>query len=633
MVVVIFLALALFLVFGGVESGVARLTDDPAVDEDVAAAQADFPQVGGTAPEHVKLAQRLAAEETGPAAVRAYHEYRKALSLDADNDDALLGIAAIYPLLDREGVDFPVDRALTYCDAVAAVYPADPRPYRVKARLSMGLRGWEGGIDAWNRVLVMYPDDAEALLELGRCLMELGRTAEATAQLERVVSASPDPTEAYLLLAENHRRAGDFAGAFSALGGVPARGHAAADAAVLRARVFEELGEASRAAEQVRVALRHDGNHPGALLQHAVHSYQDEGDLYNAREDLLRILNRTEIEYEPELRDATALHLGIVYRMSGHHDQAHRYLDPLVAREPDALAPRFHWVKVRLAEGTVVDLVVPFEDRLRAMDCQRPEPWFLLGQLCSRSDDLEGLVRAFEKAIDVDPTYAPAYFSLVAVLLEYGNLDEIRRLVAMLYAHEEGRALGSRPDRQFHETFDVSVLESTLEAAAKALETQDPSDLEHLQLRALVRLHLEDAEGALPILETLVTRGEGAAIHRLYLARAALDVGRFAEAVEQLTAAVEDRRSDPLYLYLAHRLLEAEGRAQQAAEGYERILDLMPRSAMGFHGQGRLAHRAGDHDEARALYTRAHEADAGFHPAWRDHLLLDSGDPPDNGVP
>jgi len=632
-VVVIFLALALFLVLGGDGGQGTGLGADPAVREDIAAARTDYPHVGGTAAEHVKLAQNLAVDERGPSAVAAYQEYRKALSLDPENADALLGIAGLYPLLDREGVGFKVERALAYCDAVAETYPEDPRPYRVKARLSMSLRGWEGGVEAWGRVLVIYPDDPEALLELGRCLMELGRSDEAAQRLRQVAGSAPDPTEAYLLLAENHRRVGEYNEVFEALEGVPSRGRGAADAAVIRARILEAIGDVPRAREQVRLALRYDGNHPDALLRDAIFSYQDEGDLYNAREALLRILNRGQIDYEPELRDSTMLHLGIVYRTSGHHDLAHRYLDPLVARDPDDLAARFHWIKVRLAEGPVAELIGPLEDHLRETDSRRPEAWFLLGQMCARSGDLEGLVRGSEKSIDVDPGFAPGYFSLIIVLQEYQNLDEIRRLVALLYAQLEQRPLVEVRDRRFHDTFELSDIAAALEAAATDLEGQDPAGLGHLQLRALVRLHEGDSAGAIPLLETLVRRGDGEAIHRLYLAQAALAEGQQELAAEQLLAAAEDEPGDPAYLYWAHRLNEAVGNVRAANEGFGRIADLAPERPLGYHGLARLAHRAGDWEGAHTLYEKAHGADATFYPAWRDHLLLDAESPPDNAIP
>ncbi len=632
-VVVIFLVLALFLVFGGEGEGPPKLSNEPSVGADLAAARADYPQIGGTASEHVRLAQRLAAAETGPESVRAFQEYRKALALDPDNVEALLGIASISPILDREGVDFSVERALAYCNAVSTVYPDDPRPHRVKARISMSLRGWSGGVDAWNRVLAMYPEDQEALVELGRCFMELDRHDEAVAQLARVAASAADPTEARLLLAETQLRSGRFVEAYGALDGIPARGRAAADAAVLRAQIYEAVGDTDSAREQVRIALRFDGNHPGALLRDAVFSYQDAGDLYNAREALLRIVNRPDIEYERELRDATALHLGIVYRAYGHYDQAHRYLDPLVARKPDDLTARFHWTKVRLAEGSVAELIGPLEDDLRERDCQRPEPWFLLGQLCSRSDDLEGLVRAFEHAIDVDPGFAPAYLSLVAVLEEFESLDQIELIVNALYAHEERRPLLNPVDRGYHDAFDLAEIEGPVGAAARALEQRDPRGLAHLKLRALLHYHSGDFTAAAPLFESLVERGEGAAIHRLYSGRVALADDRYPDATTQLTAAAEVARNDPLYLYLAHRLFEAEGRAEQAAEGYQLVLALLPSSALGAHGMGRLAHRGGDLEGAREWYRRAHDADPEFRPAWRDHLRLDQGEPPDPAVP
>ncbi len=631
-VLVIFLALALFVVINPGDGGPARLSDDSAVKEDIAAARAAFPNVSGTAAEHVKRGHELAAEGTGAAAVKAYDEYRMALALDPDSAEALLGIAALYNLLEREGVDFKVERALTYCDAVSDVDPNDPRPYRVKARVSMNLQGYEAGADAWTRVLVLYPDDQEALMELGRCRMELGQHADAATQLEKAASLASDPTQALLLLAENHRRGRDYGDAFAALDRVPAAGRNGADAAVALAGIFSEVGAEADAREQIRLALRYDGNHSEALLQDAIYRYQQEDDTAGAGENLLRILSQPEIDYQPELRDRAALHLGVVYRLEGNLREAHKRLDPLTARDPENLPARFHQAKLALAEGLAADEVASLSAFLDRTRCEQPQMWFLLGQMYTEIDSLEGVVESFETAIELDPGHVPSYFALIHILGQYENTAEIRRLTGVLYRQlEEEPVLESR-ERLYHDEFDLTVLEGSILEAAEVLELENPGSWQHLALTALYYYHTGNDVIAEPLFDTIATKRHGEPVPRLYQGLIAIRAGRIADASAHFADAADRSRNGAVYLYLSGRLLEEEGRSEPAREVYARLVNYHPDHAFAHHGEARLRHRLGDRAGAAAEYRAAEAADPSFLPAWRDHLLLEMERPLAPGV-
>ncbi len=632
-VLVIFLALAIYIVVNpGAGGHASRLMDDAAVREDVEAARREFPNVGGTAAEHVREGERLAAEGTSAAALRAYDEFRKALALEPETPEALLGIAAIYRYLDREGVDFRVERALTYCDAVAEVYPNDPRPFRVKAKISMDLKGYEAGVEAWTRVLVLYPDDQEAMTELGRCLMELGRHAEAATQLEKAVAVATDQTEPLLLLAENNRRGREYGAAHAALARIPDQGRSGARAAVAMARIAEEVGHDAMAREQVRQALRLDGNLSEALLLDAIYRYQDDGDLEGARENLLRILNQPDIDWEPELRDRAALHLGAVYRLDGDLGRAHDYLDPLVARRPRDLPARYHAAKVSLAENRGAEQAGELNLLLTEERCTVPEMWFLLGQLRIQEENLEGTIGAFERAIELDSSFHPAYYSLIHILGEYGNYDDIRHLVRALYHDLERRDLLRPPRREYHDAFDLSALEGSLLQISDRLETLNPTTQEHLELSALVYYDQGRFDIARPMFESLSNRTEGDSIHQLYLGMMDLDEGNIAGAAEHFEDAREESRTEALYLYLAARMQEEQGRTTAAQQAYDRLMNYHRDHVLLYHGRARLAHRMGDEAGAAAAYRDAHRADPEFLPAWRDHLLLEMGQPLIPGV-
>jgi tetratricopeptide (TPR) repeat protein len=623
----IFFVIALFVVLGSGGGGEPRLVDNPVVAEDVEAAQATYPQVGGTAAEHVRAGQELAAEGSSLSARAAYEEYRKALAKDPDSVEALMGIAAISHILEREEGGFTVQRALAYCDAVSDVHADDPRPHRVRARISMSVKGYSGGVDAWAAVLQRYPDDEEALLEIGRCLMYLGRHDEAADHLNRRSELGVETTAALLLLAENSRRAGHLADALQTLQRIPQEGRRGADAAVATASIFQQVGDEHTAREQVRLALRFDGNHPRALVQDAIHRYQDEGQLDVARENLLRVLERPGIDEMPQLRDEAALHLATVFRLEGALGEAHRYIDPLVAREPQNMPARFQAAKLALAEGRSGETVGPYMMLLEAVDCRDPEPWFLLGQLHVQDENLEGLFTAFLRAVALDEGYAPAYFSLIHALSQYENPDEIRGRVAQLYAQFPERALLEPRDRRYHDPFDLAILAPTLEATAASLAEAEPDEQHHTQLRALVHFHGGARAEADALFDELAEARRGEAIHRDYQGTIALLDSRYGDASARFGDAAEQAPTTALYLYLAGRMLEDEGRLERAEDSYQRLREYHGDHVLALHGEARLRHRLGDADGARALYARAREADESFLPAWRDHLLLDLGRP------
>jgi len=624
-VLVIFLVIALFVVIGPGGSGGDGIADHPAVSADVAAAKRDFPQVGGTAPQHVRRAEELAPVGSDAALVEALQEYRKALALDDECVDAYMGIAAIADELERAGADFDVHRALGYCDAVEESFPDDPRPLRIRARVATSLQGYEAGVTAWGTVLMQHPDDPEALMESGRCLLELGRYAEASERLQQRIASGEALTEPLLLLAENHRRSRDFGAALRILQQVPAEGPRGAEAEVAMADIFSEAGDEASARERVRVALRLDGNHARALLRDAVFRYQDEAQLDAARGNLLRLLGQPDIDEQPRLRDRAALHLATIYRLSGESGSAHRYLDPLVARAPEDLEVRFEQAKLSLIDGSADDVVGPFAALLTDIDCTDPRPWFVCGQLHLHGDDLERAVEAFQRAMELDKGYAPAHFAMIHVLSQLDSRTDIRWIVRQLYADAEQQPVAARRDRRYHDPFDFAILAESVTAAASQLRESHPDEDDHLRLRALYHLYAGDHARAAPFLQDLVEETEGEPIHRLYQGRMALADDRIDLAGRYFAYAVEQAPTHALYLYLAGRMLEEEGRSERAEEMYERLDEYHPGHVMALHGRARLRHRIGDLNGARELYEGAEEADEAFLPAWRDHLLLELG--------
>jgi Flp pilus assembly protein TadD len=114
---------------------------------------------------------------------------------------------------------------------------------------------------------------------------------------------------------------------------------------------------------------------------------------------------------------------------------------------------------------------------------------------------------------------------------------------------------------------------------------------------------------------------------RLLLGEALQDNGRREEAVEQYTAALRIRPSEPS-AYMKLGLCFAEmGRLQEAAATFQRLREIDPRSAGASTGLGVVAMLQGQPDRARHFFLEAIERDPRNVSARRSLAILDEIEP------
>jgi TolB-like protein/tetratricopeptide (TPR) repeat protein len=220
---------------------------------DAARSQAAFEEVAtrdpGFAPGHAALANSLLA--AGSAGYKPVHEALplikaaaiRAVTLDpmnAEGHQALATVAGLYEYRWPEALDrcqlalgcdsvsadvrqaaaddtlLPLRRA---DEALAALQPAltsDPLAPDVRASVAEALfaRGsHQGAIDELTRTLALDDSYAPAHVRLGRVDLAIGKTAEASRELERALQLAPWQPEIFGLLAGLHRQSGDKASA------------------------------------------------------------------------------------------------------------------------------------------------------------------------------------------------------------------------------------------------------------------------------------------------------------------------------------------------------------------------------------------------------------------------------------
>lgn len=187
-----------------------------------------------------------------------------------------------------------------------------------------------------------------------------------------------------------------------------------------------------------------------------------------------------------------------------------------------------------------------------------------------RRDDFEGARAALQEAVELDPTYAVAAFTLYQLSILSGDIpaatEAIRTAMDHLYRMPERFQFAVRAEwyamqRDFPKAFAVYEMWAELY----------PQDLDAQLNSAQVRTFQGNREGALAAFEQAL----------------ALDPTRL-DIVEEVG-----------------KLNERLGRPDAARAAYERIIAERPASQAGFILLARLESRVGNHQAARSLYERA----------------------------
>ena len=186
-------------------------------------------------------------------------------------------------------------------DVSSAIEPAGHRNFGDSMRQAVALhqdRRFDDAIAVYRRILLMYPDNADALTYFGCALLEIGKAIEAVDRLHEAVAADPNSADALSYLGNALQVTGDWEAAEAAYRG-------ALDLAPSECRTQNNLGvlllELNRldeAAESLRRGLSVDPNH--------VHAHNNICQVYTKLDEIDRAIEsgRRAIEIAPRYADA-----------------------------------------------------------------------------------------------------------------------------------------------------------------------------------------------------------------------------------------------------------------------------------------------------------------------------------------
>jgi predicted Zn-dependent protease len=137
---------------------------------------------------------------------------RRAVTVDPNEVDCRKRLAAFY-----QGVG-QLPKALAQCECVARLEPNDPTCQMLIGSLALRLKQPARAEAAFERIMVLAPDQSIGYRELARLYLGTGRkTAEARTLAEKAVALEPIAPN-YSLLSQACYQAGDIEGALAAMG-------------------------------------------------------------------------------------------------------------------------------------------------------------------------------------------------------------------------------------------------------------------------------------------------------------------------------------------------------------------------------------------------------------------------------
>jgi tetratricopeptide (TPR) repeat protein len=434
-------------------------------------------------------------------------------------------------------------------------------------------------VQEFEQIVQKNPTDVASVLILAQLYRATDQSAKAEETLKKALALQPESSDASTQLAMLYMDVGDFRAAIDLLQKVTAKDD---DPDLLGSLAFayEQVHDNRAAATAYSRALERDPENPTfrrGLAQNLLFSRQYD----QAMEEYQAAVKANPRDSESFMR------LSQIYKAQGKYDAARDNLSKAAELAPDNLEIQYNQVLLDETEGKTADAIERIKQVLETSAKAGPNNYttqeknnrgiFLekLGSLYMDANNFASAEKAFEQ------------------MQELGGDLAVRSRVRLIEAYQE--------DHQYAKALTNS---------AEALK-EDPKNRELAAARASLLASTGDADGAVQILQPLVTGGPGDREIWLTLSQIDLRVKRFDEAL-QATAKAEDlSESDDEKAYIQFlygSIWERRKEFDKAEQAFRKALELNPDSAMTMNYLGYMFADQGVRlDEAIKLIQRALE--------------------------
>ena len=386
-----------------------------ALDKRLDAIREEFPDVTGTADEHLAAGREAMTADTVEGWTAARKEFLQALALDRDNFAAMAALAEVNAFLVRyDQQSGLIDEAYRFAVRAAERAPQLVEAHRAKAAAMLATPNAKNAADARalleQQVLAKAPDDPLALTLLGVAWRSAdeGRAEETLTKAMNAAPALIRPRlELGILYAETRR----FQKALATFKPIADKSFLASfRSGEINAQVgnYREAAQAYRAAAK---AAESGGGRPyvDATIAAAVIQYQALKDLRGAAALLAPLEN--DFLAQGKLRSDQAnrlqLHLAILARLQGQLDRSLDLSQKVIAANELEFTAAAHFnvgiTKLRKADFDAADRALEEADAAGIDRQTRSEIYFWQAQLRARRGDTGGAGQKYDDSIREDP--------------------------------------------------------------------------------------------------------------------------------------------------------------------------------------------------------------------------------------
>jgi len=276
--------------------------------------------------------------------------------------------------------------------------------------------------------------------------------------------------------------------------------------------------------------------------------------------------------------DAAAIRtqLALSHLASGATERAVSELETVVELKSDLIQADVLLMYAWLRQGKF-DEVLAAADKLVTRDPENPVAYNLKGAAYLGKKDIPAARAQFEKALEVNPAFAPAALNLAALDLRDGDEDAARRRYQTLLQHDEHNA-------------KILIALARLESRAG------------------------HAEEALGLIQQARQYNPDALEPRLILSTYYLQTRRFEEALALAKEAAQIQPSSAAVLVALGRAQRAAGKAKAAVASFQKVVARNPQSPDAYNELALAQAQAGMEQEARQAFQKALELSDGKNP-------------------
>ncbi len=440
-------------------------------------------------------------------------------------------------------------------------------------------------IDAYNHGLRLSPNSLDGLSGLAQTYSVTGQNEDAERLLKQVLSADPRRSNEALALGDLYMRSADYSSAVDALEHAE-RAHPDARSELLMAICYERLKRLDLASRYFDLAKRHAPDNPDVQRSMAGY-FREMGRYADAIAALKSIRNP---------RPDVVAELAYTYQLDGRPaDSAKLYAEAANAMPKD-VALQLSAAQAEVAIGSI-DQANSFLQRAAAVDANYYRLHAIRGEIARMKEQIPDAIKEYETAIASLPA-EPAEGSLYGIQLHMDLMD--------LYKNSRSQDSANR---------QLKIAEDEI----GKLNEQGPNRAPFLRLRALIRMHADNLDGALQDIKDALAMNEHDPNGLQLNGDILMKLGRTEDAIDVYKRILAMDGENRLALISLGYASRAAGRDQAAEKYFQRLAQADPQLYIPYLALGDLYTARREFRQAQASYEK------GYALAPRNALVVAGG--------